>query len=93
MNQKKADQLFEALGDPADERFSIAAGEVAGIKSHFILCENQEGEDVPVAMLLDSKILKALEDLEGDPDGFEIDASDEEAPRRRRTKPTEFEPE
>ena len=98
-SQKKyAQAFFQALRDPADERFELDEGQIGEEKAYFITAETKDGENKPVALVLTDPIREligeALEVLYGGTDEDEDDLEDEddeesddedEQPRRRRS--------
>jgi hypothetical protein len=92
---RKMQQLFEALRDPEVQNFALAKGEIDGTPAHFIVAEgdDESDDDVPVALLLDKKMLGKLEaavdalrgDEPEDEDEDEDEPDEDEAPRSSKT--------
>ena len=95
MAKSQADRIYDAIRDPEVD-LVLSDGEIAGEKVDFIMApqdEDDEDQDVPIALILDKRALKLLKEVENaileddedhDQDGDEAERNDEdEAPTRR----------
>lgn len=76
---KRHAALLEAIRDPEVDNIVLAEGALDGVKCSFLIHEKDDGEDVPVAILLTPALVKALR--------MDVDEEDEEEeeekPRRK----------
>jgi hypothetical protein len=91
----KMEKLYAAIRDPDFTNFEMGEGMVGDRRAHFILAVDEDGDAIPVALLLDKKMAahlqalveRATDDGPGDEDEDDEEYEDDEAPRGKAYRP------